>query len=121
MEFTYDKNENILKINNLNTIGNGIDFEGFAIVDLNNFTINGKVNLIFLKDYTTFVRFIPILNYILLGDKERVETLVDVHGDLADPKITTNLMKDSFSAPINMIKRVFTTPANIFNGLNLEK
>ena len=121
MEFTYNKDENILKINNLNTIGNGIDFEGFAIVDLNNFTINGKVNLIFLKDYTTFVRFIPVLNYILLGDKERVETLVDIHGDLDDPKITTNLMKDSFSAPINMIKRVFTTPVNIFNGLNLEK
>lgn len=121
MEFTYSKDENILRINNLNTIGNGIDFEGFAIVDLNNFTINGKVNLIFLKDYTTFVRYIPILNYILLGDKERVETLVDIHGDLSDPKITTNLTKDSLSAPINMIKRVFTTPVNIFNGLNLEK
>ena len=120
MEFTYDRNENILRIDNLNTIGNGIDFEGFGVVDLNNFTINAKVNLIFLKDYTTFVRFIPLVNYILLGDQERVETLVDIHGSLGDPKISTNLLKDSFSAPMNIFKRVFTAPVNIFNGLNLS-
>src|SRR5574344_812945 len=120
MEFTYDRNENILRIDNLNTIGNGIDFEGFGVVDLNNFTINAKVNLIFLQDYTTFVRFIPLVNYILLGDQERVETLVDIHGSLGDPKISTNLLKDSFSAPMNIFKRVFTAPVNIFNGLNLS-
>lgn len=120
MEFTYSKDENILKIDNLNTIGTGIDFEGFGVINLNNFTIDAKINLIFLKDYTTFVRFIPLVNYILLGNEERVETLVDIYGDLSDPKISTNLLKDSFSAPVNIFKRVFTAPANIFNGLNLD-
>lgn len=120
MEFSYNKKDNAIRINNLNTIGNGIDFEGFGIIDLNNFTIKAKVNLIFLKDYTTFIRFIPIVKYILLGDKQRVETLVDIHGDLSNPEITTNLMSDSFTAPVNMFKRVFTAPGNILNDLNLE-
>ncbi len=119
MEFLYDKNENIIKIENLNTIGSGIDFEGFGIIDLNNFTINSKVNLIFLKDYTSFVRYIPLVNYILLGEKERVETLIDIHGSLENPQFSTNLVKDSFAAPINIFKRVFTAPINILN--NFEK
>ncbi|WP_198306161.1 AsmA-like C-terminal domain-containing protein [Arcobacter vandammei] len=120
MEFSYNKDENIIKIENLNTIGNGIDFEGFGVIDLNDFTIYSKINLIFLKDYTSFVRYIPLVNYILLGDKERVETLIDVYGSLDNPKISTNLVKDSFSAPVNIFKRVFTAPINIFNNINLE-
>ena len=118
LSFSYDRDNNLLKIDNLNTLGSGIDFEGFGVLDLNNFTIDAKVNLIFLKDYTSFVRFIPLINYILLGEKERVETLIDIHGDLSEPQFSTNLIKDSFSAPFNIVKRVFTAPVNIFNGLN---
>lgn len=110
LEFTYDDNNKFLELNNLNTIGNGIDFEGSAKIDLNKFTIDSKLNLIFLKDYSNVVASIPVINYIFLGDDKRVETQIDIKGSLEDPKIKTNLVKDGANASLNIMKRLFTFP-----------
>lgn len=110
LEFTYDDKNRFLELNNLNTIGNGIDFEGYAKIDLDKFTIDSKLNLIFLKDYSNVVASIPVINYIFLGDDRRVETQIDIKGSLEDPKIKTNLVKDGANASLNIIKRVFTFP-----------
>ncbi len=74
--------------------------------------------MVFLKTYSSVFEYIPIVNYILLGDEKRVETQIQLTGSLSDPVLTTNLFKDGFSAPLNIFKRVFTTPSNMIDNFN---
>ena len=98
-------------------INNGIDFDGSGSIDLNTGIIKSKINLIFLKDYSKIVGAIPIVNYVLLGKNKRVETKVNIFGPLENPKISTNLTKDAFSVPLNIAKRVLTSPSEFINFL----
>ena len=115
IEFNYNEEKELLDIKNFTTIGNGIDFSGNGKVDLNSLKIESKIKLIFLKDYSKIVGMIPVVNYVLLGDKNRVETLVDINGDLDNPTITTNLTKDAFSVPMNIGKRILNSPSMLLD------
>ena len=117
LTFDYNQDKKLLNIEKLVTVGNGIDFEGSGIVDLNKGTVDSNVKLIFLKDYSKIVGAIPIVNYVLLGKDNRVETKVNIFGPLENPKISTNLTKDAFSVPLNIAKRVLTSPVEFINFL----
>ena len=115
IEFNYSKEKELLDIKKLVTVGNGIDFDGKGKVNLNDMTITSDINLIFLKDYSKIVGAIPVVNFVLLGDNNRVETQVNVFGDLDNPKISTNLTKDAFSVPMNIVKRILTSPSALLD------
>jgi hypothetical protein len=117
LNFDYNQDKKILDIKKLVTIGNGIDFDGSGKVDINTGTIKSNIKLIFLKDYSKLVGAIPIVNYVLLGKDKRVETKVNIFGPLNNPKISTNLTKDAFSVPLNIAKRVLTSPVEFVNFL----
>lgn len=124
IEFIYNKEKESIKIKKLITVGNGIDFDGQGIINLKDLTINSKVKLIFFKDYSSIVGIIPVVNYVLLGNNKRVETQVDIKGSLENPKLSTNLTKDTFSVPVNILKRIITSPLELFNFIkeqNKEK
>ncbi|WP_258237583.1 AsmA-like C-terminal domain-containing protein [Arcobacter sp. CECT 9188] len=121
VEFEYNHGAKILDIKNLHTSGNGIDFEGEGVVNLSTNQINSKLKLIFMKGYSSIVEYIPLLNYILLGNDNRVETQINISGDLNNPTINTNLLKDGFNAPVNIFKRIFTTPSNLINNFNNKR
>lgn len=118
LEFNYSKEKGLIDIIKLNTVGNGIDFEGAGKVDLANFNLDLNLNVIFFKDYTNIVGAIPVINYILLGDSNMVSTLVNISGSLEDPKLITNFTKDTFSIPTNIIQRILTSPMKLFDNLN---
>lgn len=118
LEFNYSKTRGLIDIVKLNTVGNGIDFEGKGKIDLINSNLDFNLNVIFFKDYANIVGAIPVLNYILLGDENRVETKVNIFGDLNNPTISTNLTKDTINIPTNIIKRVINSPARLFNNIN---
>ena len=115
IEFNYSKEKELLDIKKLVTVGNGIDFDGKGKVNLNDMTLTSDIKLVFLKDYSKIVGAIPVVNFVLLGDNNRVETQVNVFGDLANPKISTNLTKDAFSVPMNIVKRILTSPGALLD------
>jgi hypothetical protein len=115
IEFNYNNEKNLLDVKKLVTVGNGIDFDGKGKVDLNSMTLNSDIKLIFLKDYSKIVGIIPVVNYVLLGNNNRVETQVNVFGDLDNPKIATNLTKDAFSVPVNIAKRILSSPSMLLD------
>ncbi len=115
IDFNYDKDAELLYIKKLITVGNGIDFDGSGIVDLKNFTIDSNIKLIFFKDYSKIVGMIPVVNYVLLGNNNRVETEVNLKGSLDNPEISTNLTKDTINVPMNIGKRIFNSPSMIFD------
>jgi len=119
LNFDYNEDKKHLDIKKLVTIGNGIDFDGYGKVDINTGTIKSKVKLIFFKDYSKLVGAIPIVNYVLLGKNKRIETKVNIFGPLENPKISTNLTKDAFSVPLNIAKRVLTSPVEFVNFLKV--
>ncbi|SKB37661.1 Protein of unknown function [Malaciobacter marinus] len=114
IDFVYNFETNFLNLNEIVTVGNGIDFEGKMMVDLDSRVIDGKLNLIFFKGYSSVVGSIPVLNYVFLGDKKRVETQIELSGTLDDPKIVSNIAKDSINAPVNVIKRIIKSPLKLF-------
>ncbi len=114
IDFTYKFETNFLNLNEIVTIGNGIDFEGKMMVDLDSRVIDGKLNLIFFKGYSSVVGAIPVLNYVFLGDNKRVETQIELSGTLDNPKIVSNIAKDSINAPVNVIKRIIKSPLKLF-------
>ena len=115
LEFNYSKEKELLDIKKLLTVGNGIDFDGKGKVDLKTMTLNSDIKLIFLKDYSKIVGVIPVVNYVLLGNNNRVETQVNVFGDINNPKISTNLTKDAFSVPVNIAKRILNSPSMLLD------
>ena len=115
IEFNYSKEKELLDITKLVTVGNGIDFDGKGKINLNDMTLTSDIKLVFLKDYSKIVGAIPVVNFVLLGDNNRVETKVNVFGDLANPKISTNLTKDAFSVPMNIVKRILTSPGALLD------
>ena len=115
VEFNYSKEKELLDIKKLVTVGNGIDFDGKGKVNLNDMTLTSDIKLVFLKDYSKIVGAIPVVNFVLLGDNNRVETRVNVFGDLDNPKISTNLTKDAFSVPLNIVKRILTSPGALLD------
>uniref|UniRef100_UPI0040487D4C YhdP family protein n=1 Tax=Aliarcobacter sp. TaxID=2321116 RepID=UPI0040487D4C len=115
IEFNYNQEKELLDIKKLVTVGNGIDLDGKGSVDLKNMTLQSDIKLIFLKDYSKIVGMIPVVNYVLLGESNRVETKVNIFGDLNNPKISTNLTKDAFSVPLNITKRILTSPGLLYD------
>lgn len=115
LEFNYNNDTEVIDIKKLITIGNGIDFDGSGMLDLKNSVVYSNIKLIFFKDYSRIVGMIPVLNYVLLGDNNRVETEVNLRGNLDNPEISTNLAKDTISVPVNIGKRIFNSPSMIFD------
>ncbi|AXX92611.1 DUF3971 domain-containing protein [Malaciobacter molluscorum LMG 25693] len=114
INFIYDLDSKFLNLTKIVTVGNGIDFDGNLKMDFNTTLIEGELDLSFFKGYSKIVGAVPVLNYILLGDEKKVETKVEISGTIDDPKIKSNVAEDSLNAPVNVIKRIITSPFKIF-------
>ena len=117
VDFSYNFENKYLNMNKIFTKGNGIDFDGFATIDFNDSKINSKLKLVFLKDYSKIVGAIPVINYVLLGDEKRVDTQVEIYGTLDKPKYKTELAKEGVEAPVNVIKRIITSPIKLIKSI----
>ncbi|QKF82245.1 AsmA-like C-terminal domain-containing protein [Halarcobacter ebronensis] len=117
VEFSYSFVDKFLNMNKLNTEGNGIDFDGYTTIDFKTSAVDAKLKMIFFKDYSKLVNYIPVINYILLGDEKRVDTEVTIYGTLEEPKYKTNFIEEGVSAPVNFLKRVFTTPFDLIKSI----
>lgn len=117
IDFKYNISHKTLNMSKIITKGNSVDFEGFLDLDFSNNTISGDMDVIFMKSYALLVKYIPLVNYLLLGDDKRVDTQVNISGSISDPKIETNLTKNSLTAPFNIIKRIITLPIKAVESL----
>lgn len=117
VDFSYNFEKKFLNMNKIFTKGNGIDFDGYATIDFESSKVDSKLKLIFLKNYSKIVGAIPVINYVLLGDENRVDTQVEIYGTLDKPKYKTELAKEGVIAPLNLIKRIITSPIKLIESL----
>ncbi len=111
LDFTYSLENEIFYINGLNTTGNMADFKANGIIDLNKKEIDSDVVIIFLKDYTKIIDYVPVINYLFLGDDKNISTQVKIFGSLDNPEIQTNLTQEAAGASLNFVKRIFNLPS----------
>ncbi len=114
VDFAYNFDKKYLNMHKIFTKGSSVDFDGFATMNFEHNIVNSDINLIFMKDYSKIVGAVPGLGYIFLGDDKKVATKVNITGKIDDPKIETNILKDSASAPLDIIKRIITLPFKPF-------
>jgi hypothetical protein len=121
LDFTYNIKDDFFYIEQLQTVGNMADFKATGVIDLSKRTIDSDVIIIFLKDYSKIIDYVPVVNYLFLGDEKNISTAVKIHGSLDNPEIQTNLTQDAAGASMNFIKRIFNLPAKGIELLSPSK
>jgi len=117
VDFVYDFDADIFNAKKIDTKGSIVDFDGNAVLNFKDSTINSTINVAFLKSYTNIVKEIPIVGYIFLGDDKKVATRVEISGNLDKPEYKTNLVKDSANVPLNFIKRIIKLPKKALESI----
>lgn len=112
---TFGYNQDFLAIENLDFNGSSIDIQGKGILSLKDQKIDFYAQLITAKSLTGIINKIPIVNYITLGKEGKISTGFSITGDLENPTITTKTAQDILLSPFNILKRVITSPFEIFN------
>jgi len=87
-KFVYHKSTEVLEIKELKTVGNLNNFTGNFQINLANKKIDGKVNVAFLKDFATMVKYIPLVNKIILDKDDEISLPVTISGTLEDTKFS---------------------------------
>ena len=108
IDFIYTNN--ILHITKAHIQGINLTFDAKGEINLEKNSIKMAVNANIL---VKLLKDIPILNYILLGDDGGITIKLLVTGDLKNPTIHKNTATNIIESPINIIKRIITTPAHL--------
>lgn len=96
--------------------GGSVDMKGEGVIDLEQNKIEMHIDLQTIKSLSRIIDTIPIVGYIIMGDDGTISTRVQVTGDLDDPDVTTLILEDTLQTPINILKRIITSPFKLFGG-----
>ena len=114
IEFFYSTPKKVLALKKVHIVSQSITIEGYGALDFAHNTIAMKLDLQTLKNVSNIIKNIPIAGYIILGKDGTISTHVALTGPIDDPKVTTNVAKDTLTAPLNIIKRTLLLPFKIF-------
>ena len=109
-----DKNGPQLEIKAAQLDGKNADISGSGGINLKNGNIRVDLELSILKSYATILGYIPVINKILLGDDNRIFTIIQIRGTLDEPKFNSSVGADIAKTPFNIIKNTLTLPFNMF-------
>ena len=113
----FSRDGDILTIDEINIRGKSTDIIGSGTINLKTDEINILLQISTLKNLTSLVSYIPLVNYIILGEDGRIYTDIDVKGTISNPKMTTHIIKDTAMSPLRIIKRTFETPFRMFQKM----
>lgn len=108
-------NDEFLAIESLDLKGSSMDIKGRGIMQIESQVIDFNAELITAKAFSGIINKIPLVNYILLGKDGIISTAFKVDGTLENPQVHTQAVQDFFLSPFNVLKRVVTSPFEIFN------
>ncbi len=112
VDFDYDRG--IIIVKNLFLESYSLNLAGSGILNLKNMQLNMHIKLITFKSITNILNKIPVAGYILLGKDGTAYTTLHLTGDIEDPKVTTQLTKETLQLPFNIIKRTLQLPFKLF-------
>jgi hypothetical protein len=111
---TLKRINNIIAFENIDLKGFSANISGSGYIDLATKEINLDLQIKTLKDISKFISSIPLVGYITLGEDKSISTNIEVVGKIQNPKIKTQILRDSLISPLNIIKRVIKSPLKLF-------
>ncbi len=105
--FSYENQ--IIDVNTFAIESNSLDMTGTGVIHLVENTIAMNIDLI--RKTKQNISKIPLLGYILVGDRKQPTITLNVHGDLDDPEISTSAYKEIVKTPFNILLRTISLPS----------
>ncbi|MCI6989681.1 MAG: AsmA-like C-terminal domain-containing protein [Campylobacter sp.] len=106
---------NLISVNAIRLTGTSADLGGFGKANLATKMVDFELELKYLKDATTIIDKIPIVNQIILGRDRKISTIIEVSGTYDKPKFKTNVGSDLASTPFSIIKNIIELPVSFFD------
>ena len=94
--------------------GFSANISGSGYINLATKEIDLELDIKTLKDISKFISKIPLVGYITLGDDKSISTHINIVGKIDNPTVKTQLLQDSLSSPLNILKRVIESPLKLF-------
>ncbi len=98
-----------LGLEHIQLTGTTLDVDGDGIIEMSGRKkIDMSLDISTIKAFSNVINKIPILNYLILGNKGKISTHVQVGNTLNDPSVKVTLAKDIAQAPFKILRRIFT-------------
>lgn len=110
----FEKKGDLLNIIAIELDGSSADIGGRGTINLATKEIDVDLELRLLKDASSIIGSIPIVNQIILGKDRRLSTVIKVRGTLDKPKYSTQVLADTLMSPLKIIRNVLEAPFLIF-------
>ncbi len=101
-------------LNAMSFTGSSADIAGNGEVDVKSGALNIDLELKYLKDASSIISKIPIINQIILGDDKTISTIIEIRGTINRPTYSSGVVKDILKTPYNLIKNTLMLPFVIF-------
>ncbi len=95
-------------------IGTSADIGGRGTIDLKSKKINIDLELKLLKDASSIIDKIPLVNQIILGKDRSLSTVIAIRGTTDKPEYSTQILQDALLSPLKIIRNVIQAPFLIF-------
>ena len=107
--FNYSKG--IIKLESLNIDSDELDLRGEGEANFNDDSIDMTFNMI--TGAKKSVGRIPLLGYVLSGDKKKPTITLTVKGNLHDPEVKNTAFKEVAAYPFDVLKNTVTLPGHL--------
>ena len=108
--FTFDTQTEIFEFNKLQTTSDVLDLVGHGKLNFKTKKIKSDFDIIFAKNISDGIRYIPIVGYLLFGKDSNIQMSATVAGDIEKPNVETHFIKGTSNAMISIIKRILMLP-----------
>lgn len=90
------------------------DIAGHGNINLKTKEINIELELKLLKDASSIIDKIPLVNQIILGKDRTLSTIIKISGTLQEPEYSTQILSDTLLSPLKIIRNILQAPFLIF-------
>ena len=108
------RNGDMIEFLAIEMIGTSADIGGRGTIDLKSKKINIDLELKLLKDASSIIDKIPLVNQIILGKDRSLSTVIAIRGTTDKPEYSTQILQDALLSPLKIIRNVIQAPFLIF-------
>ncbi|MCR4941612.1 MAG: AsmA-like C-terminal domain-containing protein, partial [Campylobacter sp.] len=110
----FEQQNKILNLKAIEINGTSADILGGGTINFNTDALDINLQIEVLKDASSIIEKIPVINQILLGKERKLTTAIKINGTTKEPKYQTQVATDTILAPFKLIRNVLEIPFLIF-------
>lgn len=113
----FDTQKEIINFEDVKTTGDVVDLEGFCIIYLKDKTVKSDSNIIFARNISTAISYLPLIGYIIFGDDPRIKMQATISGSVHNPKVETHFVKGTTLGVASILERILMLPIDVVGGV----